>query len=95
MVKKHSLKLTASSHLKIGLNAPKGNDRIPTIHFQGCLLLVPHDGWVFRVGPSPHDSGLAAIATVGMLWDDVLCSKRHACAVARWCRSCVRCEPPT
>ena len=30
----HSLKLTASLPLKIGLNAPKGNERIPTIHFQ-------------------------------------------------------------
>ena len=33
--KNHSLKLTASLPLKIGrANAPKGNDRIPTIHFQ-------------------------------------------------------------
>ena len=30
---------TNSLHLKIG-RAPKGNDRIPTIHFQGLLLLV-------------------------------------------------------
>ena len=30
-----SLKLTASSPLKIGLNAPKGKNHLPTIHFQG------------------------------------------------------------
>ncbi len=30
-----SLKLTASLPLKIGLNAPKGKDHLPTIHFQG------------------------------------------------------------
>ena len=34
-----SRKLTASVPLKIGRN-PKGNNRIPTIHFQGLLLLV-------------------------------------------------------
>ena len=36
----HSLKLTAFSHLKIGLKALKGKNRIPTIHFQVFLLLV-------------------------------------------------------
>ena len=34
-----NLKLTASLHLKID-RAPKGNDRIPTIHFQVLLSLV-------------------------------------------------------
>ena len=36
----HSLKLTASLHLKIGLNAPKGNDRIPFPSIFRCELAV-------------------------------------------------------
>ena len=43
--------ITANRHLKIGL-APKGNDRIPTIHFQVLLLLV--SGRVFSDHP-PQD----------------------------------------
>ena len=43
----HSLKLTGVRSLKIGLNAPKGKDRIPTIHFQVRLLLVSGSRVVF------------------------------------------------
>ena len=44
-----------SSHLKIGLNAPKGNNRIPTIHFQ-MLLLLSFREWLSEGQRSPRES---------------------------------------
>ena len=41
----HSLKLTSSLPLKIGQNAPKGNNRIPTIHpFSGAFAATSREG---------------------------------------------------
>ena len=46
----YTLPKTNSSHLKIGRN-PIGKDRIPTIHFQGLLLLVSGRVTAFRCPP--------------------------------------------
>ena len=48
-----SLKLTASSHLKIGW-APKGNDRIPTIHFEVRTVIFLVLLIQIRSAPSDH-----------------------------------------
>ena len=46
-----SLKLTASLPLKIGPNAPKGKDRLPTIHFQGRTVSFREGRWFsFSIG---------------------------------------------
>ena len=81
MQKKHSLKLTASSPLKIG-RAPKGNNRIPTIHFQMLWLLVSgrviiiillvvmsqHPGWGVNPRYTAYKSYLGMWSTLMRRW---------------------------
>ena len=64
------LKPTASSPLKIGWNAPKGKDCIPTIHFQGVKIRLV-SGNVIRVNDAICYPGLWRTFLVAVRWDDL------------------------